>query len=145
MDALDLSIHAAAHGYGLPKLARKLGKSEQVFRNRLNPNDEANGLRLAEFVAILDVTGNMTPLEILAGMFGHTISHRPKTYTGSLLSAILAADAEYGDIARTIRDAISDGRLNTRERLAIRKEISEARLALDALEDRVMSAREDGV
>jgi hypothetical protein len=145
MDALDLSIHAATHAYGVPELARKLGKREQVFRNKLNPNDETHGLMLHEFVAVLDVTGDLSPLETLVAMFGCTLTRKALPQSLSLMAAVLSADVEHGDVTRAIQSALADGRLTDRDRLTIRKEINEARAALDALEDVVLVCGREGV
>lgn len=144
MDQLDLSIHATAHAFGLPELARKLGKREQVFRNKLNPHDDTHILGLHEFVAILDVTGDLSALETLCAMFGCELTRKPESRARDLMAAVLSADVEHGDITRAIQSALSDGRLSARERNEIVKEIREARGALDTLEDVVID-QERGV
>lgn len=134
MDQLDISIHATAHDYGLPEMARKLGIREQVFRNKVNPTEESHKLGFLEWVGMLDVSGDLRSLEVLCEQFGgcferNDVRENPR----DLLRALLAADAEHGDVVQSIRDAMSDGRISPRELAGITKEINQARAALEDL------------
>jgi hypothetical protein len=135
MDQLDLAVHGTAHDFGLPELARKLAIREQVFRNKVNPTDETHKLTLREAVAMMDVAGDTRILEAVCSLFGgEFVRHAERAMPRDLLRALLAVDAENGDVNRSIKAALRDGRISPRELREIRQEITEARLALDDLD-----------
>lgn len=134
MDQLDVAIHATAHDFGLPEMARKLAVREQVFRNKVNPTDEAHRLAFREWVAMLDVSGDTRSLEVVCRMFGGRFEcDEARENPRDLLRALLAADAEHGDVVQSIRDAMSDGTITPREMAGITREINQARAALEDL------------
>lgn len=138
MEELFLSIHQAALKAqdGITGLARRLGKRQQTLINKLNPSDDTHQPNIGEFVAIIDDTGNTEPLEVLCAMFGGRFVTRSKARHENLLTAVLHADQEHGDIAKAIQAALADdGRIDAQELLAITREVQEARAAYTELEN----------
>lgn len=134
MDQLDLAIHAAAHDHGLPDLAMKLGIREQVLRNKVNPTDESHRLAFREWVALLAVTGDMRSLDAVCRLFGGCFMREEEhTNPKDLLRAVLAADAEHGDVTASIKSALADGNISARELSGITLEIDQAQVALSDL------------
>lgn len=142
MDQLDIAIHQTAHDAhgGLPALARKIGIGEQVLRNKVCSTTDTHKLNIREMVAMMDATNDDRILEVIAGMRGYTLARKALPDAQSIVAAVLAADAEHGDISREIQDALADGRLTEAEKASIAKQIIEARKSLDVLNSTVQHA-----
>ena len=139
MDQLDLSLHATAHEFGLPELARRMGANHQTLINKLNPHSETHKLTFREWLAILDNTNDLRSLADVCRLFGGSfVPAERRAKPSDLLSALLAADREHGDVVRAMQEALRDGRVSPRELLSIRAEIVEARSALDDLDSFLM-------
>ena len=136
MDQLDIAVHNTAHDAhgGLDSLAAKMGVNAQVLRNKCNPNNETHRLTLREAVAMMLNTGDLRILETMALLLGQTVEPRATVCNSSLLEILLRADAEHGDIARTLAHVRRDGYVTEREKACVREQISQARQALDELE-----------
>ena len=135
MNQIEFAVHQTAHeaAGGVAALAKSIGVGEQVFRNKVNPYQDTHKLSLNEAVAMMHSTGDVRILEAVAADLGCSLA-QPSPAAQSLVVAIISADAEHGDVARAVADAIEDKRITQAEAAAIRKEISEARHALDVLE-----------
>jgi len=140
MDQLDIAIHQTAHHApgGLPKLAKRLGIGEQVFRNKVNSHNDTHHLNVREMIAMVLATNDTQIMDALALELGGKFERHKKANNAGLIDALLTADAEHGDITREMRDALQDKSLTEREKSKIRKEISEARDSLDVLEQKVV-------
>lgn len=147
MDALDIAIHQSAHEArgGLSALAKRLGIGEQVLRNKCNPNTETHKLGVREALAVMLDTEDLRILEALAQELGCRVSREPSPQSArGLIEAVLAAEVEHGDVGRAILDALRDQRISPREAAEIKREIYEARTALEVLEASVMRLCQPG-
>lgn len=129
MDQLDLAVHNTAHNGGdeLSVLAKKIGVGEQVLRNKCNPNAEFHKLSLREALALMIHSSNTEILEVLAAELGCRVYAAPDDcLPGDLISAVLAATAEQGDVSSAIQEALSDNIISLEEEARINREISEA-------------------
>lgn len=142
MDQLDIAIHQTAHGkHGdLTDLARKMGMHAQLLRNKTCATTDTHKLNLREAIAMMELTGNDSILEVMAEMRGYMLARKELPDAQSIINAVLADDIEHGDVARTIRDAIADGKLTEAERADIARHISKAHATLDALKSTVLHA-----
>lgn len=142
LDQLDIAIHETAHRApgGLPALARTMGLNEQVLRNKVNPTTDSNKLNVREMLAIIDIANDDQILRVLASMRGYRLESNTQADAPGIVSAMLAADAEHGDVPRAISESIADGKLTERERANIIKQINEARARLDVLSSTVLHA-----
>ena len=142
MDQLDIAIHQTAHGTqgGLDTLARKMGLGAQVLRNKVCPTTESHKLTLREALVIMEITGDDRILEVMAEQRGYTLERKALPDATSIVSAVLTADAEHGDVSREIMAAIADGKLTEAERATISKQIHDAHQALDVLNSTVQHA-----
>ncbi len=140
MDQLDIAIYQTAHDApgGLPSLTKRMGVNEQVFRNKVNPHCETHHLNVGEMVAMMLLTNDTQILDALAIEFGGNFERKEKASSAGLIDALLSADAEHGDVTRVMRDSLRDKQLTPREKTKVRKEINEARDALDVLEQKVV-------
>lgn len=139
MDMLDIAIHSTAHDApgGLPALARKMGLHEQVLRNKVCSTTDTHKLNLREALAMMELTNDDRILYQMAEMRGFTLERKTLPDAKSIVTAVLAADAEQGDVARAIMTAIADGKLTVQEKADIARHIIEAQQTLDALNSTV--------
>jgi histone acetyltransferase (RNA polymerase elongator complex component) len=101
----------------------------------LNPADDHHQPKIGEFVAIIQDTGDTTPVDVLCGIFGGRFVTRSNDRKPTLMAAVLHAMSEHSDIARAIEDALADNVITPTERMAIYRQIAEARQALVTLEN----------
>lgn len=135
MDQLDIAVHQTAHAFqgGLDRLAQMMGMGAQTLRNKVNPNSDTHRLALREALAMMLQAQDYQILEVLAAECGFTI----RSVAGKdqpLLTALLMVQAEHGDVTRSMATALQAGSMTQRKIADIRREISEARAALDVLE-----------
>ena len=137
MDQLFMALHSAALNArgGITGLAQRMGKRQQTLINKLNPHDDTHQPNLGEFVAILLDTGDLFPLEVLATMLGAKVVTRHNRASKSVVLAMLHAAKEHGDLADVVERALADGHIDTKERIAILREVSELRDALTTMEN----------
>jgi len=124
---------AKASPGGISGVARRIGRPTVQLMNRLNPHDDSHHLILLDLQAVMDATGDTSALDDLCRMNGGRFVTRTEERADSVLAAVLKSDDKHGDIAHAIRAAYADNVLTTEERMAIRREIAEARHALDVL------------
>lgn len=142
LDQLDIAIHETAHRApgGLSKLARMIGVREQVLRNKVCPTTDSHKLTLREALAMMEATDDDRILHALAEVRSYTLRRRMLPDAPSIVAAVLASDAEHGDVSRAIQEAIGDGKLTEAEKAAIGQQILKAQQALDALKSTVLHA-----
>lgn len=135
MDTLDVAIHSTAHDAagGLPALARKMGVHEQVLRNKVCPTTDTHKLILREALAMMELTGDDRILFVMAELRGYVVSRKELPDAKSLVTAVLEANAEEGDVAKSILAAIADGKLTVGEKADIAEHIRMVQNTLDTL------------
>jgi hypothetical protein len=145
MDQLDLAIQATAMKTpgGMKRLSQLMGVNHQTLINKCNPNTETHKLSLREAVAMMMHSGDIQILEVLAAELGYTVEPKATRGTRDLMTAVLNADAEHGDVGRSIQEAMVDGRLTAREVAKVRDEVTEAKRALDELLTTVVVMHKD--
>ncbi len=137
MDEFLMALHQSAKAArgGICGLARRLGKREQTLINKLNPADEMHMPHVGELVAIIDDTGDLSPLEALAGMFGARVVTSTHERNSSAALAVIHTASETGDVSKAVEEALTDGVIDAKEHMRIMREIREARHALAVLEN----------
>lgn len=141
MNPIEFAAHQTAHGLhrgDLPEMAKYLGMGEQVLRNKVNPEQEAK-LSLDEAVRMMRKSGDMRILEAIAADFGMSLSKPVIGSPKALMTAMIDAAAEHGDVMRAVADGVADGRWTLAEVAEVRKQIMEERGALDRLEQAVLA------
>lgn len=142
MTPIEFAVHQTAHGDHrgfLAEMAKYLGLGEQVLRNKVNPEQEQAKLSLDEAVRMMRKDGDLRILYAIAADLGVSIGQPQVDAPKSLMMAVLNADAEHGDVTRTVADAMKDKRWTQPEKAEAMKQIREARAALDALEQAVIA------
>lgn len=126
MTPLDVAIHRTFHDWpgGLKAAAAALGKNEQVLRNKAAHTVTTNMLGLHEARDAMLMSGDLQILQALADELGVRVLPASKT-PGSVLVELMAAEAEHGDVARALADALRDGRITPREAADVAAEINE--------------------
>ena len=137
LDDLFITLHQAARRFagGISALARKLGKREKTLLSKLDPHDDLHQPTVGEFVQIVDMTGDLTPLSVLCEMLGAQLVTRTSETRQSVPMAVRHAASEHGDVMRAVEQALADGLIEASESAQIRREIQEARHALAVLEN----------
>lgn len=140
MNQIEMAVHQTAHEAqgGLIGMARDIGIGEQVLRNKVNPYQDTHKLGLYEAIAMMRRDGDLRILSAIAAEFGRTLNEPVARSPRTLVLEMLAADAEHGDVTRRVSDALADGRITAAEASAIRKEIGEAHVELDLLEQAII-------
>lgn len=120
---------------GITAIANRLGKSPIYLANKLNPSDETHVPNIGEFIAVIMTSGDTSPLDALCEFFDGQFMSRTKAKMSSPMIAALAALAEGGDVARVIKEAMDDGKISDNEKARIKREIREAREALQIIDN----------
>ena len=122
-------------------MARELGKREKTLMSKLDPADDLHQPTLGEFVAILHRLEQRDVEEILeriTGMFGYGLATRPTECADHIMTGVIHAASEWGDVMRAVDEAMEDNRIDAEERASIMRECSEAKRAITALENHLM-------
>lgn len=132
MNKLEMAIHKTTHDFGVPRLAKMMALSEQSLRNKLCPTNTVAKLSVVEFDAVLAITGDLTPLHVLAN--SHDVKLVPMANQAQDVSqAMMLVMAEVGDVARLVPEILSDGLITARESSTTAIEIRQAIDALNVL------------
>lgn len=135
-DSLDVAGHALVHSNGgAAKLAPLVGIQPGTLCNKANPQQE-HDFTVRELVRLTAVTDDYCLLDAIETILGR-VGVKVGEYSGSsdieLLDAWANVQAEEGETATAIRDALRDGRIDADELANIKREIFEdfsARLEL---------------
>lgn len=133
MTNLEWAIQQTVHEKrgAAKRLADAIGTSHQVLLNKVNPEVVNNHLTVREAVSLMQHTGCVLILEEVASELGYSVI-KDNAAAVPLAEAVLKVMKEHGDVGGAI--AAAGKHINQNEARSICKEISEARLALDALE-----------
>jgi hypothetical protein len=126
MSPLDIAIHRTFHDWpgGLKAAAAALGKAEQVLRNKASPTVTTNVLSLVEARDAMLMSGDLQILHALASELGVCVQG-PLEGHASVMHELMTAEAEHGDVARVMADALRDNRITPREAADIAREVRE--------------------
>lgn len=146
MEDVYFALHYAAKhsALGIKGIAEHCGQREQTFRNKLTPTDVSHQPTLADFVMVMKQTGDTTPLDVLCQLFGGQFVSRTDQSSASIITAVLEAMREHGDIAAALDEAMADGVIDDAETARLHRQIIEARNALTRLENTVLQQYRPG-
>ncbi|WP_174999080.1 phage regulatory CII family protein [Rugamonas aquatica] len=113
MNILD-TLYKTAHDSpgGCEALARRLGMSAQVLRNKVNPNTSSNRATLEDVDRILGVTGDHAVLHSLARNHGYVCVRVDDTAIASdtaVLELVMKVWAASGDVGAEVHATLADG------------------------------------
>lgn len=134
VSAVDQAKYDLVHSYkgGAVALAPLLGenRSAAVLSNKVNPNSTDHHLTLDEAIALQLITQNYGLLKASATMLNHVVIELPTTDLANtsdleLLDCWASWQADCGETATVIREALSDGKIDRQELLDIKREMYE--------------------
>ncbi|WP_405120791.1 phage regulatory CII family protein [Pseudomonas leptonychotis] len=120
-------------------LAAKMGLPHVSLLQRANPDNDAHHLTIEHLYGVLLHTGDMRPLRALGDAFGFDLVARDKAEALTVQGSLNEVVAEFGDVARTVHDAMADNHLSALERRQIAKQAQEL---IDAVQGLIASAKQ---
>lgn len=105
---------------GARALAMRMGcKSPAVLTHKLNPNDKANHLTVADLVNLMVMSGDHRALHAMNTEFGYIALPIPETQEEMPAEAIMQTCNDFATYLKSVTDALADGKVTT---LELRKE-----------------------
>ena len=127
-----------SNGLSLEEFAHEIGLSEGTLENKLKPSMHTSDITLAEFLHIIDITGDYKALELIAKRYGFVLAKAKTTQTKtddiktSVMLKTLNLESEHGKFAKVLQEALEDGVIDDDERNHMREVAYTLRkLALD--------------
>lgn len=145
MKTVSTAVFDTAHHYpgGAHALGVLVGIGGKVLANKCNPHSDTHHLTLAEALRIMALTGDHQILRAMCHELGYLnpIPRLDSTTVAddALLDLLASVFAEAGDVARSLQQALADGRITPKEYADIEQQSIEAQSALATLLDRVRS------
>jgi len=130
------------NGLTMEDFAHEIGLSEGTLENKLKPAMATSDVTISEFIHIMDLTADYSPLEYIAKRYGFTLC-RPKTEESKKADAMdlaiktLDLEATHGDLAKEVKEAVKDGVIDEQEKRAIKEKAYELRKLAAELEESV--------
>lgn len=128
IDSLEDSIAKTSRDFpgGIKLLAEKLSINQGTLYNKCNPSMESHRLTLQEALDIMQLSEDVRILDVLCRKTHHAcIPQTQFRHAGdmALFDAWTASDMEHGKTVETIRNALSDERIDNNEYCNIRSEM----------------------
>lgn len=140
MDSILIAIHQTVPYGQAKKLADSIGMSQKILSNKVNPDNEHHHLHVVELVRLMKAADDYQALRAIADSCGFRLEKKVAAKNGTdIIAVLLDVEAEHGDVARKLADALADGRLTPREKVQVVKEIDEAIEALFNLKQCALS------
>ena len=111
-----------SNGLSLEEFAHEIGLSEGTLENKLKPSMHTSDITLAEFLHIIDITGDYKALELIAKRYGFILAKSEVSKTEktdlntSVMLKTLSLESEQGRFAKVLKEALEDGVLDAVER-----------------------------
>jgi hypothetical protein len=144
---IDDAIYHAAHHFpgGIPALAAHMGANAGTLQNKVNPRFTTANPTLRDLEAIVTFTQSPLPASALAELCGHVVI--PVVMPSGagdieILECITELAKDFGDVCRSVHDAVKDRRVTKREVEAIEGHAHELIGAVMAVLARMRSLQE---
>ncbi len=131
------------NGFTMEDFAHEIGLSEGTLENKLKPAMATSDITLSEFIHIMDLTADYSPLEYITKRYGFTLC-KPKiasqTANDPIINVVIHSlnlEEAQGDLAKAIKEAIKDGVLDEDEKKEIKDLAYELRKLAVSLEESV--------
>lgn len=121
-------------------LAAKMGLGHVSLLQRANPDNDAHHLTIEHLFGILLHSGDMRPLETLAGEFGFDLVAKQAPKPQELTKSMISVGKEFADLTIAVHSALEDGHVCQFDKSTIRREISHIRESLDVMDASVRAA-----
>lgn len=140
MQELMRTIYEVVDDHGASKIAQGASfSSRTLLSQKANPDYDSHKLNVEELHRIMAFTGDTRPLKAWAEHFGFDLVSRETIAARPVQSSLNEVVAEFGDVARTVHDALQDNHLSSVERRQIVKQAQEL---IDAVQGLIASARQ---
>lgn len=118
------------HKGGAVALAPLIGRTPAVLSNKVNPHVDSHHLSHDEAILLQAITHNYDLLKASATMLNHAVIELPSSNLSDtsdleLLDCWAAWQADCGETATAIREAIADGQITVKELAQIKREMYE--------------------
>ncbi|WP_341304707.1 phage regulatory CII family protein [Pseudomonas sp. TMP25] len=138
MEEIHKALHEALLDGGPKQVAHLMGVSHTGLLNRANPNDDTHRLHFDQVLQIIWHTKDARPVAAMAALLGFDLVSREEVEAIPVQGALNEVVAEFGDVARTVHDAMADNHLSALERRQIVKQAQEL---IDAAQCLIASAK----
>jgi hypothetical protein len=123
-------VHQVVHDSPIPprQLAEELGMSYSMLMNAANPDLEEFKLPARQLIPLAKLTGDCRHVDYIEHALGRVAFELPKPSSSSMEVVqvqLMRTIKEFGDLASTSADALSDGKLTIKEAKAIEVEAFE--------------------
>lgn len=119
MSALDAARRLALRQPGgIAAVAVRLGRNYNTLAHELNANNQGHKFGLGDAELLTSMTGDAEIAHALATACGHVcipVALPASSAHVEVAERIAAAGKEFGDVMRSVLDAIADGRVTDRE------------------------------
>lgn len=117
---IDDAIYHAAHHFpgGIPALAARMGANAGTLQNKVNPRFTTAMPTLRDLEAIITFTQSPLPVAALAELCGHIVI--PVVLPSGvgdmeILESITALATDFGEVCRSVHEALKDRHVTKRE------------------------------
>ena len=133
MQDLNQSIYSVCHDSEMrpQDIAAAMGIGYQVFLNKANPNCDTHHFTAPQLVQLQKVTGSNLITTTMAALLRNPVS------VESIGDLCMASVLEHAEAVKAVWATSGGALLNARQLTNIKREIAEAKQALDELEDAV--------
>lgn len=140
------AMHHTVHDYpgGSESLGPRMGIVGGVLRNKVNPNSTSHHLTVIEADKMMTMTGDHRILQAMAQQQGYVlvpVAFDMPASDAAILELVTRVWRTNGDIGKAVDDALSDGRITTRELDNIEQTISNTEQAMHTMLARIRGAQ----
>lgn len=140
MQELMRAIYEVVDEHGATKIAQGAHfTSRTLLSQKANPDYDSHKMNVEELHRVMIFTGDIRPLKAWAEHFGFDLVEREEVVARPVQGAFNEVVAEFGDVARTVHDAMTDNHLTALER---RQTIKQAQELIDAAKGLIASAKQ---
>lgn len=125
MDKLTEALHDIALEHGIAQLAADMGVSRHVLANQLNPTNDRH-ISLAKYYLMVRLTQDVRCVQPLLDELGMIAVPASKPDEDiSLFDLVMNHQVSVGVVAKTVRDALADQKIDAKERVKIEEVVQQ--------------------
>jgi len=140
----SISLNRKELGLSFEDVANELGLSEGTLSNKLKPAKAENDMTLSEFIHFLELTGDLSSLEYIAGLFDMVLVKKSveKADVADINLLVDVANIKNSDVFRVVKESMSDGVIDEDEQKSILEALEKVQKANARLKDLVLHLAE---
>lgn len=126
MQELMRAIYDVVDEHGATKIAEGASfSSRTLLSQKANPDYDSHKMNVEELHRVMTFTGDTRPLKAWAELFGFDLVERAEPVRQPVQGAMNEVVAEFGDVARTVHDAMRDNVISGSECRSIQRQAEE--------------------